>query len=134
MGAAGCGRRGRPGLRPHACTTTAAPLALHVGRPERHLADPAAHLPTIIGAGPISSLRALTLLTPFGDRLQTAPLPLLLGLIAVFAIGILLSMSLFGIAFARLMSASAIARLGRTAAVVMAAGSVALGVFWIVSA
>jgi hypothetical protein len=59
------------------------------------------HLPTIVGAAfAISSLRALTLLTPFGDRLQAAPLPLLLGLIAVFAIGILLSMSLFGIAFA----------------------------------
>jgi hypothetical protein len=109
---------------------------LHVGRPERHpRATMHSHLPTIVGAAfAISSLRALTLLSPFGDRLGTAPLPLLLGLIAVFGIGILLSMSLFGIAFARLMSAAAIARLGRAAAIVMAAGSVALGLFWIASA
>jgi hypothetical protein len=43
-------------------------------------------------------------------------------------------MSLFGIAFARLMSAAAMARLGRAAALVMAAGSIALGIFWIANA
>jgi hypothetical protein len=139
MGAAGLWAvvAGRVYGHTHVHDNEAAPhWHLHVGRPERHpRATAHSHLPTIVGAAfAISSLRALTLLTPFGDRLQTAPLPLLLVLIAVFAIGILLSMSLFGIAFARLMSAAAIARLGRTAAVVMAAGSVALGVFWIVSA
>ena len=66
------------------------------------------HLPTIIGAAfAVSSLRALTLLTPFGGRLGGAPLPMLLGLIAVFAAGILLSMSLFGVAFAGLMTTRA---------------------------
>lgn len=106
---------------------------LHVGRPERHPgAAVHSHLPTVVGAAfAISSLRALTLLSPFGPRLETAPLPMLLGLIAVFAIGIVLSMSLFGIAFGRLMSAAAIARVGRTAAILMAAGSIALGLFWI---
>jgi hypothetical protein len=109
---------------------------LHVGRPERHPRAAAhSHLPTIIGAAfAISSLRALALLSPFGGRLESAPVPLLLGLIAVFSIGILLSMSLFGIAFARLMSTAAIARIGRAAAVLMAAGSIALGAFWILSA
>ncbi len=109
---------------------------LHVGRPERHPGALAhSHLPTIIGAAfAISSLRALTLLTPFGHRLETAPLPTLLLLIAVFAVGILASMSLFGIALARIMSAAALARLGPAAGIVMAAGSIALGVFWIASA
>jgi nickel/cobalt exporter len=116
---------------------------LHLGRPERHpRATAHSHLPTILGAAfAISSLRALTLLAPalgggarFPGQLQTAPLPLLLSLIGIFAVGILLSMSLFGIAFARLMSAAALARLGRAAAVVMAAGSIALGVFWILNA
>jgi fucose permease len=57
-----------------------------------------------------------------------------LALIGVFAVGILLSMSLFGIAFARVMSARAIQRLGRAAGVLMAVASIALGVFWIVTA
>jgi hypothetical protein len=108
---------------------------LHVGRPDRHPREIAhSHLPTIVGAAfAISSLRALTMLAPFGDRLEAAPLATLLGLIGVFGIGILLSMSLFGIAFARLMSAAIIARLGRAAAIVMASGSLALGFYWIVA-
>ena len=109
---------------------------LHIGRPNRHpLPSAHSHLPTLIGAAfAISSLRALTLLAPFGGRVDTTPLPALLGLIAVFAVGILLSMTLFGVAFARLLSARIIAGLGRAAAVVMAAASIALGVFWIVNA
>ena len=79
------------------------------------------HLPTIIGAAfAVSSLRALTLLAPFGDRIGAAPLPMLLVLIAVFAAGILLSMSLFGVAFAGLMTARVVARLGRAAGALMA--------------
>jgi hypothetical protein len=115
---------------------SAAHWHLHVGRPDHHPhAIAHSHLPTIVGAAfAVSSLRALTLLTPFGDHLGGAPLPTLLALIGIFGIGILLSMSLFGIAFARLMSAAAMARLGRAAALVMAAGSIALGIFWIVSA
>ena len=111
---------------------------LHVGHPARHPRETAhSHLPTIIGAAfAISSLRAVTMLAPVlgGVRVEAPPLPLLFGLIAVFGIGILLSMSLFGIAFARLMSAAVVARLGRAAAVVMSAGSVVLGAYWILNA
>jgi nickel/cobalt transporter (NicO) family protein len=107
---------------------------LHIGRRERHPMPGAhSHLPTIIGAAfAVSSLRALTLLAPFGDRLGAAPLPMLLGLIAVFAAGILLSMALFGVAFASLMSARVVARLGRASGAAMALASIALGVYWIV--
>ena len=106
---------------------------LHIGRRERH-PMPGAHsyVPTIIGAAfAVSSLRALTVLAPFGDRIGAAPVPMLLGLIAVFAAGILLSMSLFGVAFAGLMTARVVARLGRAAGGAMALSSIALGVFWI---
>lgn len=107
---------------------------LHIGRRERHpMPNAHSHLPTIIGAAfAVSSLRALTLLAPFGDRLGAAPLPMLLGLITVFAAGILLSMSLFGVAFASLMSARVVARLGRASGGAMALASIALGVYWIV--
>jgi hypothetical protein len=106
---------------------------LHIGRRDRHpIPGSHSHLPTIIGAAfAVSSLRALTLLAPFGDRLGAAPLSLLLVLIAVFAAGILLSMSLFGVAFAGLMTARVVARLGRSAGALMALSSIALGVFWV---
>ena len=106
---------------------------LHIGRRDRHPVPGAhSHLPTIIGAAfAVSSLRALTVLAPFGDRVGAAPLPMLLGLIAVFAAGILLSMSLFGVAFAGFMTARVVARLGRAAGAAMALASIALGVFWI---
>ena len=111
---------------------------LHVGHPDRHpRATAHSHLPTIVGAAfAVSSLRALTLLAPAmgGDAFDVVTLPTLLALIAVFGVGILLSMSLFGVAFARLMSTAAIARVGRGAVLAMAAASVSLGVFWIVSA
>jgi nickel/cobalt exporter len=106
---------------------------LHIGRRDRHPVPGAhSHLPTIIGAAfAVSSLRALTVLAPFGDRVGAAPVPMLLGLIVVFAAGILLSMSLFGVAFAGLMTARVVARLGRGAGTAMALSSIALGVYWI---
>lgn len=109
---------------------------LHIGRPDRHpIASAHSHLPTIVGAAfAVSSLRALALLSPFGDRVGPAPLPMLLGLIVVFAIGLLLSMSLFGVAFAGVMSARAITRVGRSAAAAMALASIALGVYWLAKA
>lgn len=106
-------------------------------RGEGRLSSPAnhSHLPTILGAAfAISSLRALTMLAPFGDRVAGSPLPILVTLIAVFAAGILLSMSLFGVAFARVLSAAIAARLGQAAAAIMAAASIGLGVFWMASA
>ena len=107
---------------------------LHIGRQDHHPAGSAhSHLPTILGAAfAISSLRALALLAPFGDRLSASPLPTLLLLITVFGVGILMSMSLFGVALAGVMSAAVAARLGRAAAVVMACASIALGAFWII--
>jgi hypothetical protein len=109
---------------------------LHIGRRDHHPTPSAhSHVPTIIGAAfALSSLRALTMLAPFGDTMTAAPLGLLVVLIAVFALGIMLSMSLFGVAFARVMSAAVAARLGTVAATVMALSSIALGMFWIVSA
>jgi nickel/cobalt transporter (NicO) family protein len=109
---------------------------LHVGSRDRHPGPSAhSHLPTIVGAAfALSSLRALTTMAPFGGSADAVPLWTLILLIVVFAAGILLSMSLFGIAFARAMSAAAAARLGRAATLVMAASSVALGIFWIVRA
>lgn len=109
---------------------------LHIGRPDRHpIASAHSHLPTIVGAAfAVSSLRALALLSPFGDRVGPAPLPMLLGLIVVFAIGLLLSMSLFGVAFAGVMSARAITRVGRSAAATMAIASIALGIYWLAKA
>lgn len=108
---------------------------LHIGRRDRHpIPGSHSHLPTIIGAAfAVSSLRALTLLAPFGDRLGAAPLSLLLVLIAVFAAGILLSMSLFGVAFAGLMTARVVARLGRGAGALMAIASMGLGMYWILA-
>ena len=89
----------------------------------------------VIGAAfAISSLRALAALTPFGGRIGGAPLPLLAGLIAVFAVGILLAMSLFGVALARMLSAHALHRVGRAAAVLVAASSILLGAAWIFTA
>jgi hypothetical protein len=109
---------------------------LHVGHPGNH--PPAAshsHLPTIIGAAfAISSLRALTLLAPFGEEVGGASLPLLLLLVGVFAAGILISMALFGVAFARLLSTATVHHLGRASAVVTAAASIGLGGYWIFAA
>jgi hypothetical protein len=109
---------------------------LHVGRPDRHPPATAhSHLPTIIGAAfAISSLRALTLLAPFGERAGAAPLPMLLGLVAIFGVGILISMSLFGVAFAQVMSTRALQRVGAIANGTMAVASIALGIFWIAAA
>lgn len=107
---------------------------LHIGRPDRHPVPGAhSHVPTLIGAAfAVSSLRALTLLAPFGERISSAaPLTTLLALICVFAAGILLSMSLFGVAFASLMTSRVVVRLGHAAGALMALSSIALGVYWI---
>lgn len=109
---------------------------LHVGRRTHH-PHPSlhSHVPTIVGAlFAVSSLRALTMLAPFGDTVGGASLATLLLLVAMFAVGILASMSLFGVAFARFMSVAVAARLGQAAAVLMAVGSIGLGLFWIVQA
>ncbi len=108
-----------------------------------HLAPPASrlgntshsHLPTLIGAAfAVSSLRALAMLTPFGDELGTAPLPVLVTLIGVFAAGILMSMSLFGVILAGVLSTRTLGRVGHGAGALVGVSSVVLGVAWLVSA
>ena len=106
---------------------------LHIGRRDHH-PRPAghSHLPMLIGAAfAVSSVRALAVLAPFGGRAAGHSFPVLLGLIAVFAAGILLSMSLFGVALARVMTARLVTRIGRAAAGVMGLSSIVLGVVWI---
>ena len=93
------------------------------------------HLPTLIGAAfAVSSLRALAMLTPFGAGVETSPLPVLLGLIVVFAAGILGSMVLFGVALAGVLSTRALQGMGRGAGALVGVSSVILGVAWVVTA
>jgi hypothetical protein len=109
---------------------------LHFGARDQHPAAAAhSHLPTIIGAAfAISSLRALTMLAPFGESASAVSLVGLLGLVAVFSVGILISMSLFGVAFAQFLTTSARLRLGRASAVLTACASIVLGGYWIIAA
>ena len=90
-------------------------------------------LPTLLGSVfAISGLRALTLLTPFGAHALQPSLLALLGLVIVFALGILLSMSLFGIVLAGTLGTPRVAAwAGQGAAVVTAVASVALGAYWV---
>ncbi|MBI3264815.1 MAG: hypothetical protein HYZ58_16955 [Acidobacteria bacterium] len=108
---------------------------LHLGRPDRH-PTLGAHTPIsfLIGAAfAVGSLRALVLLAPFGQDLNApaASLVLLLWLIVVFAVGIIISMSLFGIVLARVMSAVSMARVSRGAGMVTGMASFGLGLYWI---
>jgi hypothetical protein len=108
-------------------------LRRHAAAPRPHHAH--SHLPTMIGAAfAVSSLRALAMLTPFGADLGTAPLPLLLALIGVFALGILGSMVLFGVLLAGVLSTRALQRVGRGAGALVGVSSVVLGVAWVVTA
>lgn len=93
------------------------------------------HVPTMVGAAfAVSSLRALAMLTPFGNDLGAKPLPLLLALIAIFAVGIMLSMSLFGVALAGVLSTRALQRVGHGAGALVGISSIVLGVAWVATA
>lgn len=93
------------------------------------------HVPTIVGAAfAISSLRALAMLTPFGGNVGVAPLPELLALIGAFAMGIVASMLLFGVALAGLLSARALQRVGHAAGALVGVSSIVLGVAWLATA
>jgi hypothetical protein len=108
-------------------------LHLHFagGPAGRHAPHAHSLVPTLMGAlFAFSSLRALMLLQPFGATATSLALPLLLVLIGLFGLGILLSMSLFGVVLARVFSLAAVQRLGQVAALVIASASIALGAYW----
>jgi high-affinity nickel permease len=116
----------------HAHPHAADPGAWHL-----HLGPPRAHapghslLPGVLGAVfAVSSLRALSTLAPFGGSVAGAAISQLVLLIALFAVGVLISMSLFGVALARTLSTGFVERLGRGAAILMSAASVLLGAYW----
>jgi hypothetical protein len=109
---------------------------VHLGGPTTHPRHGHAHsaLPTAMGAVfAVSSLRALMLLEPFGARASTLALPIVLLLVALFGLGILLSMSLFGVVFARALSMRAVSLLGRSAAGLVAVASILLGLYWMLA-
>ncbi len=108
----------------------------HFGRREAHPAPQAhSHGAGVLGAVfAVSGLRALTLLAPTLHGQGAASLTMLFYLVVVFALGILLSMSLFGIVLARVLGIPWVVRsLGRGAAALTALGSIGLGMYWIVS-
>ena len=110
------------------------------GRWHMHLSQGAGHpsrthgrgvLPVVIGAlFAVSSLRAIMLLQPFSPDATALALPMLLGLVALFGLGVLLSMSLFGVLLARVLSLKTLSTVGRTAAGVVAVASIMLGAYW----
>lgn len=90
--------------------------------------------PLIVGAlFAVSGLRVVMLLQPFSLETHALAWPGLLGLIVLFGLGILLSMSLFGVLLARALSIRAVTALGRTAAAIIAVASIGLGLYWTVA-
>jgi len=109
---------------------------VHLGRRSRHAAGDHSHVPGVLGAVfAVSGLRALTMMAPFGDRVTgslAASVFQLLYLIAVFAVGIVISMSLFGVVLSRVLGSVWLAKhVGRGAAVLTALASIGLGLYWI---
>lgn len=103
----------------------------HLGREHRHPVHAGhAALPGVLGGVfAVSGLRALTLLAPFesvGDSLAG-----LLGLVVLFALGILTSMSVFGIVLARVMRSPRVTTMAaEAAATATAVGAIGLGIYW----
>ena len=110
---------------------------VHLGPRSRHATGDHSHVPGMLGAVfAVSGLRALTMMAPFGDAVTgsvAASVFTLLYLIAVFAVGIVISMSLFGVVLSRVLGSVWLAkRVGRGAAVLTALASIGLGLYWIV--
>jgi hypothetical protein len=117
-------------------STAATPTSawhLHLSRATGHASHThgGSTLPLLIGAlFAISSLRMVMLLQPFSPEARTLALPGLLALIALFGVGILISMSLFGVVLARVLSLRAMSHIGRAAAATIALASIGLGFYW----
>jgi hypothetical protein len=108
----------------------------HVGRHAHpaHLTHPT-HIPAMIGAAfAVSSLRAVVMLTPFGQHAGSQPLPVLVALIGMFAVGILASMSLFGVLLAGVLSTRALQRVDHGAGALVGVSSILLGIAWVATA
>jgi hypothetical protein len=105
---------------------------LHFGRHGRaHESHAHSAMPVAMGAVfAVSSLRALVLLAPMGTSLTSLAIPVILLLVLLFGVGILLSMSLFGVVLARVVSLHHLQMLGCWAGVLVAAASIALGGYW----
>ena len=104
---------------------------LHVGRQHSHKSSVHTLLPGVLGATfAVSGLRALMLSLPLWSSSEA--FGTLLFLVTLFAVGILASMSLFGIVLAHtLASRRMTAHVARFAAAATAVGSLALGLYWI---
>jgi nickel/cobalt exporter len=114
-------------------------IAQRAQRSRQHSHRPAVHtvLPGLLGAIFASSgLRALVLSLPLWNLSNSSnashAFGTLLLLVALFALGILLSMSLFGIVLAHTLDGKRMTvQLARVAALATALGSLALGIYWI---
>jgi nickel/cobalt transporter (NicO) family protein len=104
---------------------------LHVGRQHSH--RPAVHtaLPGLMGAVfALSGLRALILSLPLWNAQHAFGMLVLL--VALFALGVLMSMSLFGIVLAHALDTRHLTgQVARVAAGATAIGSLVLGLYWI---
>ena len=108
----------------------------HFGRRTAHPGPQShAHGAGLLGAVfAVSGLRALTLMAPALHGSTVPSLVTLLYVVLVFAVGILLSMSLFGIVLARVLgTAWVIEKVGRGAAALTALLSIGLGIYWVIS-
>ena len=107
---------------------------LHVGRQHSHRPTIHTVLPGVLGAVfALSGLRALILSLPLWNTPGGAPhLGALLFLVTIFALGILMSMSLFGIVLAHTLADRRMTgHVARVSAAATALGSLALGIYWI---
>lgn len=107
---------------------------LHLGRRHSHRASIHTVLPGVLGAVfAVSGLRALMLSLPLWSTAGGANhFWSLLFLVTIFALGILISMSLFGIVLAHTLADRRMTgRVARVSATATALGSLALGIYWI---
>ena len=107
---------------------------LHLGRRHSHRASMHTVLPGVLGAVfAVSGLRALILSLPLWNTPgSTNHFWSLLFLVTIFALGILMSMSLFGIVLAHTLADRRMTgHVARLSAAATAVGSLALGIYWI---